>query len=232
MILCVCNITALDCSNLKRCCQQLTEEEMIEQRLKNAKPVPVTECLFDGHVSNDLQSNLDYTRSKFSFFIPEIENLVDLEGFMTYLGEKVGVGYTCLYCGKDYQSLPAVRSHMVDKSHCKLKFYEELEEYDEYYNFEESAEDENTNRSLITVNDDGSVDTGYATPPSLPALIFSLGRRAPPLLTIVSFFYNTASPSPTPVRSWCFTTDGYSATERTRPTTGSDTDRRSRARRC
>lgn len=135
---------------------------MIEQRLKSAKPVPVTECLFDGHESSDLKSNLDYTRSKFSFFIPEIENLVDLEGLMTYLGEKVGVGYTCLYCGKDYQSLPAVRSHMVDKSHCKLKFYEELEEYDEYYNFEENAEDENNNRSLITVNDDGSVDTGYA----------------------------------------------------------------------
>src|SRR3989344_5624346 len=114
-------------------CQQLTEEEMIEQRLKNAKPVPDTECLFDGHESSDLESNLEYTRSKFSFFLPEIENLVDLEGLMTYLGEKVGVGYTCLYCGKDYQSLPAVRSHMVDKSHCKLRFYEELEEYDEYY---------------------------------------------------------------------------------------------------
>jgi len=155
---------------------ELTEEEMIEQRLKNARPVPVTECLFDGHESSDLESNLEYTRSKFSFFLPEIENLVDLEGLMTYLGEKVGVGYTCLYCGKDYQSLPAVRSHMVDKSHCKLRFYEELEEYDEYYNFEENAEDENNSRSLITVNDDGSVDTGITLSDTGAELVLHNGR--------------------------------------------------------
>jgi pre-60S factor REI1 len=160
---------------------ELTEEEMIEQRLKNARPVPITECLFDGHESSDLQENLDYTRSKYSFFIPEIENLTDLEGLVTYLGEKVGIGYTCLYCGKDYQSLQSVRGHMVDKSHCKLKFYEELDEYEEYYNFgeeddEEDVDGENKHRSLITVNDDGSVDTGITLSETGAELILQNGR--------------------------------------------------------
>jgi pre-60S factor REI1 len=159
---------------------ELTEEEMIEQRLKTAKPIPITECLFDGHTSSDLQSNLDYTRSKYSFFIPEIENLTDLEGMITYLGEKVGIGYTCLYCGKEYQSLPAVRSHMVDKSHCKIKFYEDdLEEYDDFYNFDDEDEEdavENKQRALITVNDDGSVDTGITLSETGAELVLHSGK--------------------------------------------------------
>jgi pre-60S factor REI1 len=31
------------------------------------------------------------------FFIPFVENLVDLEGLLTYLGEKIGIGHVCLW---------------------------------------------------------------------------------------------------------------------------------------
>jgi len=51
-----------------------------------------------------------------SFFIPEIEYLVDLRGLIKYLGEKISVGNVCLYCngrGKGMKSLEAVRKHMV-----------------------------------------------------------------------------------------------------------------------
>ncbi len=91
----------------------MTEEDLIEERLRTAKPIPVNESLFDGKVSSNMENNLEYMRRQFSFFIPEIENLVDLDGFLAYLGEKVGIGYTCLYCNKSHQSLVAVRSHMV-----------------------------------------------------------------------------------------------------------------------
>jgi len=35
------------------------------------------------------------------FFIPFVEYLTDLEGFLNYLGAKVGVGHVCLWCGKE-----------------------------------------------------------------------------------------------------------------------------------
>jgi pre-60S factor REI1 len=59
------------------------------------------------------------------FFIPDREYLVDLPGLILYLSEKVAIGNVCLYCngkGKEYKSMEAVRKHMVDKSHCKVRF--------------------------------------------------------------------------------------------------------------
>jgi pre-60S factor REI1 len=148
-----------------------TEEELIQERLQTATPIPINESLFDTNISKDLESNLEYMRRNFGFFIPEIESLEDLEGLITYLGEKVGIGYTCLYCQKSFNSLVATKSHMVDKSHCKIRFYENLEEFDEFYDFGEEpqregedseeeagveggSENQNQNKSLIVQKDD------------------------------------------------------------------------------
>ena len=48
-----------------------------------------------------------------SFFIPEIEYLIDLGGLIKYLGEKISIGNACLYCKREMKSLEAVRKHMV-----------------------------------------------------------------------------------------------------------------------
>lgn len=76
------------------------------------------------------------------FFIPFIENLTDLEGLLTYLGEKVGIGHVCLWCnGKGkarYPSTRAVQMHMNAKNHCKLSLEEEEDEEEllDYYDFD------------------------------------------------------------------------------------------------
>lgn len=51
-----------------------------------------------------------------SFHIPYLEHVTDIEGLLSYLGEKVAVGNFCLACGesgKMFHSLEAVRQHMV-----------------------------------------------------------------------------------------------------------------------
>jgi len=111
-----------------------TEEELIEERLKTARAIPLTESLFDGFVSSSVQANLDYMRSHFGFFLPFVEALHDLEGLLLYLGEKVGIGYCCIYCSKEFYSASAARNHMADKGHCKILFYDNEEEYGEFYN--------------------------------------------------------------------------------------------------
>jgi pre-60S factor REI1 len=52
-------------------------------------PIPVTECVFCGHHSKDLEKNLIHMNEKHCFFLPDAEYCVDLEGMMEYLGKKV-----------------------------------------------------------------------------------------------------------------------------------------------
>ncbi len=89
-----------------------------------------------------------------SFFIPDVEYLVDLEGLLQYLGEKISIGNICLFCnGKSFNSMESVQQHMVwkkktplflfatdsnkrDQAHCKLPYEEKDEdEYLDFYDF-------------------------------------------------------------------------------------------------
>jgi len=45
------------------------------------------ECLFCPHVSDTLEKNIQHMTLEHSFFIPDVEYLVDLEGFVSYLGK-------------------------------------------------------------------------------------------------------------------------------------------------
>jgi len=45
------------------------------------------QCLFCQHVSDNLEKNVQHMTMEHSFFIPDIEYLVDLEGFISQLGE-------------------------------------------------------------------------------------------------------------------------------------------------
>ena len=44
-------------------------------------------------------------------------------GLLTYLGEKVGCGFLCLWCnekGKAFHTVDAAQTHMRDKGHTKM----------------------------------------------------------------------------------------------------------------
>uniref|UniRef100_A0A6J0SKP5 Cytoplasmic 60S subunit biogenesis factor ZNF622 n=1 Tax=Pogona vitticeps TaxID=103695 RepID=A0A6J0SKP5_9SAUR len=116
--------------------------------------IPVTDCLFCSHHSSCLMKSVAHMTKVHSFFIPDIEYLVDLRGLIKYLGEKVGVGKICLWCnekGKSFYSTEAVQAHMNDKSHCKLftegdaalefaDFYDFRSTYPDYQKGEEDVE--------------------------------------------------------------------------------------------
>lgn len=107
----------------------------------------VTDCLFCPHHSVSLEENLKHMTRSHSFFIPDLEYVVDLKGLVTYLCEKVGMGNMCLYCndkGKSFFSLEAVQSHMVDKGHTKMNYEgDAVLEYAEFYDFSSSYPDYN-----------------------------------------------------------------------------------------
>lgn len=117
------------------------DEEIEEDTLE------VTDCLFCPHRSVSLEDNMKHMTRSHSFFIPDLEFVVDLKGLVTYLCEKVGVGNMCLYCndkGKNFFSTEAVQNHMVDKGHTKINYEgDAVLEYADFYDFSSSYPDYN-----------------------------------------------------------------------------------------
>lgn len=107
--------------------------------------IPVTDCLFCSHHSKSLMKNVAHMTKAHSFFIPDVEFLVDVKGLVRYLGEKVGAGNVCLWCnekGRSFYSAEAVQHHMTDKSHCKLFTDGDAAlEFADFYDFRSSYPD-------------------------------------------------------------------------------------------
>jgi len=115
-------------------------EAMMEEKIKNAVKLPLEACLFCHHTSDTIENNVEHMAKSHSFFIPDLEYLVDLPGLLRYLLDKVSIGNICLYCngkGKTLSSKDATQTHMRDLGHCKLNYDTEAdqEEYVEYYDF-------------------------------------------------------------------------------------------------
>lgn len=96
-----------------------------------------SQCLFDNKVSSSPKANLEYMRSKYSFYLPDPEYCVDLEGLLGYCNEKVRLGNLCLYCQQGFTSTEGVLNHMRDKEHCKIQYERgvDQEEFDVFYDF-------------------------------------------------------------------------------------------------
>lgn len=109
-------------------------------------PIPLNQCLFCNKLSENVQESLNHMTIEHSFFIPDIEYVSDLESLLNYLGEKVGIGFRCLWCcesGKKFHSVDSVQKHMIDKGHTKMKFEpgETLVEYSDFYDYSSSYPD-------------------------------------------------------------------------------------------
>nr|CAG4650978.1 EOG090X06E3 [Simocephalus serrulatus]SVE94242.1 EOG090X06E3 [Simocephalus serrulatus] len=124
--------------------------------------IPITSCLFCNQKSVSLESSLEHMSSHHSFFIPDLEYVVDIEGLVTYIGERVGQGHICMWCGhlgRQFPSTEAVQKHMLDKGHCKM-FHEGevLLEYSDFYDYSTSypeGGDANEEVELNVISDSG-----------------------------------------------------------------------------
>ncbi|XP_022204329.2 zinc finger protein 622 [Nilaparvata lugens] len=116
-----------------------------EVEISENNPILKNNCLFCSHHSRSQIRNLEHMTLIHSFFIPDAEYLVDLKGLLLYLGEKVCMGFMCLWCndkGKAFYSMESAQQHMTDKGHCKMLHEgETLAEYAEYYDYSSSYPD-------------------------------------------------------------------------------------------
>lgn len=136
------------------------DEEVEEVDEFEDEGLEITHCLFCHHESNTFEDNLKHMSRSHSFFIPDLEYVVDLKGLVGYLGEKVGVGKMCLYCNeksKNFLTIEAVQNHMISKSHTKLDYEGDAAlEYADYYDFSSSypaddKDDDDSNAEVGTI---------------------------------------------------------------------------------
>jgi pre-60S factor REI1 len=113
------------------------EEDNIEEL-----PLGANISIFDNKEFESVAECVTYMAETFGFFIPDIEYLVDLEGLLGYLGEKVKLGGLCLCCQRQCKPGRPCQNHMRDSSHCKIAFEEgvDLDEYEEFYDYTSSYE--------------------------------------------------------------------------------------------
>ena len=116
-----------------------TLDEMIEERKQLAPKRTSKHCLFCSHESESLEANLEHMEKTHSFFIPNIELCCDIKGLLSYLHDKICIGYMCIWCSHEtspFHSYQAVRQHMIDVCHCKMMYDDKnMEEYDDFYDY-------------------------------------------------------------------------------------------------
>ena len=56
------------------------------------------------------------------FFIPDRDSVIDLEGLIDYLGQKVSIGCVCIGCNHGFKSPVATRDHMLSKGHTRMAY--------------------------------------------------------------------------------------------------------------
>ncbi|GFN80466.1 Zinc finger protein 622-like [Plakobranchus ocellatus] len=107
--------------------------------------IGIEECLFCSFISKSLEDNVKHMTTNHGFFLPDAEFIIDLEGLITYLGEKVGAGRMCLWCdekGKRFHNTKDAQRHMIDKGHCKMLHEGDVVfEYADFYDYTPSYPD-------------------------------------------------------------------------------------------
>ena len=100
-------------------------------------------CLFCNYDSPSVELNAAHMERIHGMFIPEKDFLVDLEGLVGSLIEKIYEYHECLYCGKLKPSVFGLQTHMRDKGHCKIPFFTEEEQLEigDFYDFTSTYSD-------------------------------------------------------------------------------------------
>ncbi|KAI8929132.1 C2H2 type zinc-finger-domain-containing protein [Entophlyctis helioformis] len=146
--------------------QAKTEDEIeaiLQEKMASCRMLAETDCLFCSHGAASFEDNLSHMAKAHSFFIPDIEFLVDIKGLIKYLADKVAVANVCILCngkGRTLHSIEAVQHHMVSKGHCMIPYEDgQNAEFDEFYDFSAQYEDED-DEDVVSVDGDDDEEAG------------------------------------------------------------------------
>ena len=120
------------------------EGEKQPEKSAEAEEVIMRSCLFCNLQSESIDDNVAHMERTHGLFVPERPYLVDLEGLISHLHERVDILHECLYCGNVRPTTAGIQTHMRDKGHCMIAFEseEEMVEVGQFYDFRSTYSDE------------------------------------------------------------------------------------------
>jgi pre-60S factor REI1 len=128
--------------------------------------VILNQCLFCNMICETVDDNITHMSKQHGTFIPEREFLVDMEGLLNYLHEKIHDDHQCLYCGQLKHTASGIQTHMRDRGHCMIPYgtEDEMLEIGEFYDFRSTYSDEEDDDSTDGADDqqEGGVKLGAA----------------------------------------------------------------------
>ncbi|KAF5002942.1 hypothetical protein FGRMN_1 [Fusarium graminum] len=137
------------------------ENPELTRESDSATPIPATQepnwtlesCLFCNYSSPSIPLNTHHMERFHGMFIPEKKYLVDIDGLLQQLQDKIRQHHQCLYCDKVKSSMFGVQTHMRDTGHCKIPYETEREQLriGDFYDFRSTYSDDEE------MSDDGSV---------------------------------------------------------------------------
>jgi len=77
-------------------------------------------CLFDKQHFSTVEKNLAYMWKTYSFFVPDKEYCINLEGLLEHLWIKCMDDACCLFCNRRFPDAASTRRHMLDKAHTRI----------------------------------------------------------------------------------------------------------------
>ncbi|TVY81344.1 Core trichothecene cluster (CTC) protein [Lachnellula suecica] len=114
------------------------------------------QCLFCSVESISLDFNLAHMSLAHSFFIPDIEYLIDVESLLGYLYIVISVFHECLFCGSERSTMSGAQDHMRGKGHCKVDFEDDGHQLQQFYDFsgDLDCEEDVEQKEIFLVPDD------------------------------------------------------------------------------
>ncbi|KAF6840233.1 zinc finger protein Yan [Colletotrichum plurivorum] len=150
----------------------------VNRESDSTTPVPSTKpeiawtvksCLFCNYESPTVPLNANHMERFHDMFIPEKQYLVDLEGLLQHLQERIHEGHQCLYCFKTKKTAFAVQTHMRDKGHCKIPYDTEEVQLDigDFYDFRSTYSDGGESDEEDEAEENGGAKLGLKRPTKL-----------------------------------------------------------------
>ncbi|ODV83036.1 hypothetical protein CANARDRAFT_209515 [[Candida] arabinofermentans NRRL YB-2248] len=131
------NVVVVEKENDDDLTEEQLQEKLMEIKVKNRVEIPVTKCMFCNSDFKTIDENIEHMFKSHGLYIPEPNYLVDKEGLIKYISEKLGFGNVCLSCNYQGKNLQAIQQHILSKSHCRIPYETENEklEISDFYDF-------------------------------------------------------------------------------------------------
>lgn len=133
-----------------------SEDELIDEeetKINHQNDLSITDCFFCDHSSGEIELNIKHMFNKHGLYIPERSFLIDVEGILDYIMDKIE-NYECLVCSFTGKNLLSIRQHIRSKGHCKIPYEtkEDKLEISKFYEFYEEEFKPKT-KSKVTFNE-------------------------------------------------------------------------------